>query len=815
MKKMLLSLAVTSVLAGCGGGETLEEIKNEATPVLPSISIKFDPSNGVLSIPNDILLSGTKDGTINLPGELDAEGNPAVSRAGYADPSLALGALDGWSSQMPYVIDLNMASGMSVNPETVQAPGSVRIFEVVMGASLTDEDCMSVSAGLACKSVSELTNGMTGDFVAQLTSSGDGIAIQPLKPFKAGSTYITVLTSNIQMADGRPLKASSSYTLLRQDADLVTPSQLALQAVIRSYENKVSSGPHDEALGALDKDRIIYSAAATIQSVTPVIGTVKQLLIGSVAQGSNPVLNVPEQPTITVADVLAMGNPDTPASAFDAFKVAQYMKGTIELPMYSGQPQAPGVEALADTYWQGQCDNAAAVLGYQAAIGGTLPEPEAGSNDALCFALSGGTLRDFNLDSTRHLTKYNPLPKMQWLANVPVQITKPIPELLGIEQPATGWPVVILQHGITSSKEAMLGLTYALSAQGFATVAIDHPMHGERGIDVNNDGIDDFNATTGSVLSYMNLTSLLVARDNLRQSTADLLALRLGLNFGAPAIGLNPTDVSFMGHSLGAVVAPSFIAHTNLPLDPAVFGPNADALFKVQSAALASGGSGIASFLIESDGFGPFVQGSVLAAAGNLASKAFLTFLATGGAPDCIQSDGTPDLACGFTAYATSLTEAGDTASLAAIQAVVSQFAVAAQTALDSADPLNYASLVQAVNTPVYMNVVTGGVDGNKPDTVIPPTTTNPLAGSTPLARFMGLEIATETQGPSATPGNYVVNFSQGHHGSILTPAFDQNSGGTAQGHAMATTEMQTQLVAYLKSKGLLLPITNPAVIAN
>ncbi len=48
MKKMLLSLAVSAALAGCGGGETLEDVKNDTTPVSPTISVKFDPSGGVI-----------------------------------------------------------------------------------------------------------------------------------------------------------------------------------------------------------------------------------------------------------------------------------------------------------------------------------------------------------------------------------------------------------------------------------------------------------------------------------------------------------------------------------------------------------------------------------------------------------------------------------------------------------------------------------------------------------------------------------------------------------------------------------------------
>ena len=176
------------------------------------------------------------------------------------------------------------------------------------------------------------------------------------------------------------------------------------------------------------------------------------------------------------------------------------------------------------------------LAGY-AAQGGQLP-PVAEGEDQTCADLpvpdGVSNFRSIGVDKQRFITKYNPFPKQQWLANVPVQITMPANESA---RPEGGWPVVIMQHGITSKKEDMLGLTLSLTQAGFATVAIDHPMHGARGIDVDGDGTDDFNASTGSVLSYMNLTSLLVARDNLKQSAADLLGLRLGLNFINQASG--------------------------------------------------------------------------------------------------------------------------------------------------------------------------------------------------------------------------------------------------------------------------------------
>ncbi|TMN90408.1 lipase [Pseudoalteromonas phenolica] len=797
MKKMLLSLAISTALVGCGGGETLQDVKQDSTPVLPSASVKFDPAGGVISIPNDILLSGTQDGTINLPGELDAAGQPALSAPEYANPSNTLGALDGWSTNMPYVIDLDVPSDVSINGDSVATPDAVRIFEVVMGASITDPDCASdkVPAGIACKYVGELTFGV--DYVAKLTDSGQGIMVVPLKPLKPGASYITALTNNIVMADGRPLQPSSSYSLLRSESALVTDSQLSLQAVIRQYENVIS--------GQVAKENVIYTAAMTIQSVGAVMNNIKLGLAQSLQTQTNPKVVVPEQPMITVSDALATVIPDAETRA--PFQAVQYMQGSIMLPMYSKKPEGTAIEDLAGNYWKARCDSAATLAGAVAAgvdLSGLTP----GANDAYCNAASGGVLRDFGLDQSRFLTKFNSIPSTEWIANVPVQITKPRAELLGIEMPATGWPVVILQHGITANKESLLGLTLALSNAGFATVAIDHPMHGARGLDIDLDGKDDFNATSGqgSVLSYMNLTSLLVARDNLRQSSADLLALRLGLNFIDPTLGINPTDVSFFGHSLGSIVAPNFIAHTNKPIGD----ETVDNLFKVNTVGLASGGAGIANFLTESGSFGSFVKGSVLAAAGNLSSKAFLEFVASEATAACPAEAKIP---CSYALYEKQLVDTSNTAALASIQSIISQFVTVAQTALDSADPVNYAAAVQALGTPTYLSVVTGGEDGNQPDAVIPPTTALPLSGTMPMAQLFGMTPVTETQ--MGEPKNYVVKFSQGHHSSIATTSFNEAVGGTAQGHAMTTVEMQTQLATFLATKGMMLPISNDAVIAN
>ncbi|MCQ8876935.1 lipase [Pseudoalteromonas shioyasakiensis] len=810
MKKMLLSLAITAALAGCGGGETLEDVKNDTPPVIPTATVYFDPANGDISVPNDLLMSGTKDGTINIPNELDEDG-VSVPRTDYADPSMALGALDGWSSQVPYKIDLIMPNfvsddvpnGVSLDAASAGAPGAVRIFEVIMGASLTDAECSQAPAGAACKLVGELTFGV--DFVTQ--ASGDAVVVIPLKPFKAGSSYINVLTTELKDSLGRSIEPSSTYGLVKQEAPLITESQLALQGVVNSYENVVTSG------GAISKDEIIYSAAMTIQSVGPVLNTIKSMLAGSLQNSALPMpaLQVSTSTPETMINVqTVLGLPDTPEYAL--FKATEYQKGSIMLPMYLSTPKGTEVADLADTYWQGMCDNAVAVLGAQATAGDAFQTDPISINDATCAALSDGRLRDLGLDSTKHLTKYNSVPKTQSMANVPVQITKPILPVLNairaqldmdaLTMPENGWPVVIMQHGITSKKEDMLALTAILTMQGFATVAIDHPVHGERGIDVDGDGEDDFNATTKSVLGYMNLQSLLVARDNLRQSAADLLGLRFGLNFTNDTT-LNSSDVSFIGHSLGSIVAPAFVAQANTPLDSQI-----DGLFNVNTVALASGGGGIASFLLESASFGPFVQGSVLLSAGTAESAEFAAYMSNEAVSNCgiYGENQQAYVTCAYSEYYGSLVSAGETTKIANIQDVMTQFAFAAQTVLDSGDPTNYATSLAALGTPVYMNVVVGDGADNLPDQVIPPTTvSNPLAGSLPLANLLGLSSVATTQGPNAEPSSYVVKFTDGDHGSVLSPAASP----------AVTSEMQMQIASFLKSRGLFLQVTNSDVVTE
>lgn len=789
MNKLLLSFAIASALglAGCGG-ESLDEIKDDTQTggevQIPLSRVVYDPANGVLSPPNDLLLQGTTDGTLFMPGEKNAAG-AHVDAPNYADPSTALGALDGWSTQNPFTIALNFTSGVTLDATSVQQAGSVYLVETLMGDPASpDEDCRAVPRGAACKAVGSLTYNV--DYTTR--ASGNSIAVIPLKPLKPATTYILVFTSALKDSEGRSVAPSSTYELVKQDITtkpLGTAAQLALQGVINSFENAVSAE-------SINKADIIYTAAITTQSTAPVFATIKQLMAPS-----PPSVAISDTGAV-VSDVLFPGQTvaDSLADPRFIFKLAKLYTGTINLPYYLGAATAENPTAPLSTRWTARCDSGAIIASLtdaqKTALEAGITDPAQAGNDAFCNAASSGALRDFGLDKQRHLTKFNVIPKVNSTQTLAVQVTVPDEvrgAALGLAKPAAGWPVVILQHGITSKKEDMLAITGALSARGFATIAIDHPLHGSRGFGA-------LNASNGNATVYMNLSNLLVTRDNLRQSIADMLGLRLGMNFNNQPGLLNTQDVQFLGHSLGAISGTSMVALANSTTGNAQL----DALYKIQSATLAMPGGAVANFLLESASFGPTIKASVLLGAGGTTAAAYTEFATTN---SCGTGQTAPYAAC-FNSFVQALAASNPTA-LAALNASFASFAFAAQTVTDAGDPNNYAAMLVASETPTYIIEVVGDQAEQLPDQVIPNrSAAMPLAGTEPLAALLGASAVNNVAGTYPVTGTALSRFIAGGHSSILSP--------TAS--AAATAEMQGQSVSFFMGRGAGVVVTNGAVMA-
>ncbi len=364
------------------------------------------------------------------------------------------------------------------------------------------------------------------------------------------------------------------------------------------------------------------------------------------------------------------------------------------------------------------------------------------------------------LDPTStNITVANPIPVKRADQVAPMLITVPNASS-GQVRPTAGWPVVIFQHGITGNRTQMLALADTMASIGFAVVAIDKPLHGitdvtnpfyigntpfgaiagERTFDLdlqdNQTGAPGPDGTIdGSGAWFINLGSLLTSRDNLRQAQVDLSSLAINIPFidlNGDGLGdLDGSNINFVGLSLGAMAGTAFLA-----VEPTV-----------NNGVLSVPGGGIANLLAGSETFGPVIRAGLAAA---------------GVEPD------SPDFA---------------------------QFLLAAQTVVDSADPINWGALTVETNS-VLLQQVAG-------DAVVPNAVPGaPLAGTEPLIRIMGLEpITATTQDPMGIRG--AVRLIQGGHGSLLSPA---------DGPAV-TAEMQGQAASMVASGGATVVIGNPSLI--
>jgi len=679
-------------------------------PVVFHATATFDPANGVIPFPNNLLFNGTTDLTVNIPVDPNAPD---------AGPKLAMNALDGFSTTAPW------ATTFSAPISAASLAGNVRVFEVTL----------SGPGGAVTGVTRELAS--PGEFVATLSPSdttGRTLAIVPTRPLKERTSYMAVLTNGIKDAGGNEIRGSFTYLLSSTQRALCSGGHSTLPALsdaqacqLEPLRQLNSSQAAAAAAAGVPAGSIALTWVMTTQSITP---TMRALT--AITQASPPA-TVRAAPTgKTLAD-LGLGLPP----------IADIYIGTIDLPYYLGVPSASNPTAPLTSYWK-------------AAPGAYIPQ---------CAG--------FGLDPTStNLTACNPVPVATKAETVPLLLTLPNSRA-GRTKPAAGWPLVIFQHGITRNRTDMFAIAGTLAAQGYAVVAIDLPLHGltdthnpfyvgntpfgaiarERTFDLdltNNatgaNGPDGAIDPSGSY--FTNLTSLLTSRDNLRQGEADLLQL------SHAAVNLPDVDesrIAFVGQSLGSIVGTVFLAND----------PNVDV------GLLSVPGGGIARLLDGSPTFGPRIRAG-LAAAG--------------------VTPGTP---------------------------TYDSFMVAAQTAVDSGDPINFAgngtlldlSRVDEDGEPlprkrILAHEVVGGGDV-LPDQVIPNTVPGaPLSGTEPLVRALGLSpVAGSVQDPDGIRG--VTRFLQGTHGSLLDPS----------DYPAATVEMQGEMASLIVTGGNAVQVGNPSVI--
>lgn len=766
---------VAGVLAACGGGGSGE------SPQAFDSQALFDPvpsSSGadpIVPFPFDGLFSGFHDPTLEIPNDDDI---PFVSAANE---------LDGFSLTADAFFDIAGRLDYATLPGALHIIDTGRGVPLVWGVDFT-----------ARNSPATARDPLTG-VETPIETQRSRVLIQWLRPLRPSTTYAVALLSAAATQEGAHIAPSPEFRIVSSDIPVAEQREPVLDVLDDAQKARLESLRSTlirplvvelESLG-IDPGELALAYPFTTQS--------SGLSLAAIAS------------TVTAAPLLVASTGITTDQALHhpAAAGATIHAGTLRVPYYLGNSGGdPHSIAPITSYWLADPTKPnldAADPTHLPAFLGQVP----------CAAFAAGVpLNGQTAAPSRSTTLCFPVPIRQSFETLPVLVTVPNGDS-GRTRPASGWPVVVLQHGITGNRTHALAIAGDLARAGLVTIAIDLPLHGitdpaspfyrnqlfvgsaaaslitgERTFDLDlqdnstqvagPDGVND-----GSGVWFVNLQSLLTSRDNLRQAVADLLTLVKSLpgldvdTDGTPDI--DGSRITFAGLSLGGIVGVPLLANTT----------------DVGAASLVVPGGGIGKLLDASKTFGPEI-------AAGLATQGIL--------------QGSDD-------YET--------------------FIRFAQTVIDDGDPLPYAQAASLRHPLHLIEVVGGGTDADAgfeypADTVVPNgapandgsslaydrvTISGPLAGTDPLIVSLGLQdlgaidvpVAPSRLVTDAAGVRAAVRFRQGTHVSILDPTGGLAPMGLPSGTSTslaATIEMRRQTANFLASGGACLPIARDCPMA-
>ncbi len=749
-KKLLALSLAAAILPGCGGGDKDGRSVLETTPSNNTVSAKayFDPAGGAdfLPFPNDLLFSGSTDATINIPGKLNSDTNATPPAAALADPQTALNTMDGFSTTAPMVV--RFSGDVAAPVDVVGGDG------VPDGVSVVRTDGFDPSA-LTLGLDRALAYGV--EYVAG--PNGSSMLVIPTAPLQPQTTHVVAITNDLTTTSGEPVGADDTYRLLNGSYQLA-PAIAAVTAAAGSPRFLETAGGADCVIGVdcavvntadyqavVDNAGLLPGTPAEQAAIAASAGLIVQTLAGLETAGDLESLGLLETLRRSVSaqsDILVSAGLDISKVVLSYTVSTQDVGTALAQAADIADDTLPTFEVLNPfSLWDGA--GGLPVEVYSPGADGDLTTPDYGAHIYLAN-LNGLTqfvdpanqnttvweaAGDVNLGQ---FNAYTPFPKADADHSIPVLISAPREESLNGDEEftdcsagspllaATGGelPLVIFQHGITTSRATLLAVADALASICAVGVAIDLPKHGilpandpfgasqiaqlhqalqqpplagapnptpviERLVKVASP-MDQCQAGSGTAAlpddgnffcpsgdNFINLANLANARDTLRQGVVDLHSLLASLldddSALEAAIGgaaIDNSTAHFVGVSLGGVVGTPFVA-----LDGASL---ATAQLNVTS-------GGIAKLLDGSASFEPVIT-SGLYSAGGIAKPS------------------------------------GD----------YEGFLIIAQSMIDNTDPINVTGDIVGNGTPILMQEVTGNgdtstciLDGdNCPDQTVP-----------------------------------------------------------------------------------------------
>jgi hypothetical protein len=752
MKTVLLA-SVTLALSACGGdGKDKTPEVTGAAAFVEGTHPRFNPVASDIPFNTDLIFAAaaTTDGTANVGEATDAVRATLNALDGFSTSAffdvMISGGVDAATAipmQTVFLLELDAGGKDALNPANIVG---------IKGAASFDVKVVSLDGG---------TNNV--------------IRVRPTSPLKAKAKYLVFLTNGIKDAAGQPLTRSWTYNALH-DSDYATLDSLVpVRNAILGWE-KLAAGfltatnSGLSASAAVDKLVLSYTftttdpqaplvamaapraalAASQIAAGVPAataVGAVSLLEAGGL-------LSTPKARSVKVSPLSGVDFTVLSAGALVG-NVGKLYTGSIKLPYYQTAGSSTSFTYLTKNWAPDR------VLAEKLNV--TVPADVNGSyNTTYRYPFAAKTGDEV----------------------VPLQITLPQKTLVpgyaasancGQIYGASGYPVVIYIHGITSDRSSVLALGHTLASKCIATVAIDLPVHGvaasnplaavlnvdhsqqipfaalynedkphERHFDVAGEAgapaaMDYVAKTGGSGVHFTNLGYLLNTRDNNRQAVMDLLNLNASLKninssdlMVAEGMQLNLANVNVVGISLGGILGSVFTTVNQVAIASEAKVGLTSNLNPIKSIVASTAGSQVSQVLVNSASFGPVINAGLQKAGVNVGTSNYEKFM------------------------------------------------YAAQSAVDVADPVNFAPLLATLNVPVLLQQV-------KDDAVIPNRADSaPLAGTEALARLLG----TTQLGLGETQlGRGFVKLNAGDHVSLLRPA---------AAAPQVTAEMQAQVVSFV-----------------
>ncbi|ORJ63579.1 hypothetical protein B5V00_01545 [Geothermobacter hydrogeniphilus] len=491
---MLLALALS--LAACGGDSGNTQTGSNALLTeggTPIVYAQLDATT--LPLPNDVTWAADGDPRVDLPLANDGSDLDQLKQLINAQPNLL-----GLSPNMFLTLPLTGTVDSSTLELLIFRTDDPQLTALL--TALATGDTAGVVTALGLMEFRDQT-----DFIIQDDFTSGVIKLLPKQPFTPGAAYVVVVKNSLLDSNGYPTASSFTMTALKSTTPFDATSPFFPFENLRAAFNDGPQALFDIIAGVTaaktgipwTRDDILvtwtYHTASYTFSLTPTAPA--------------PALSTTTSPTV-----------DYPvAGGTDAFA-----QTTASLKMLSTKTTTNNLS------WTNPATGAAETdpVGIPAAT-----------------LLTGTGIPTSDLGNIYTGTYDSPLLDQSGMTTVTFRLT--VPATPG------PWPVVLFQHGITSSKDAALPIANSLAQAGYATLAIDAIFHGER-------------TTPGAVSGDgFFTTNLIQDRANLYQAAIDLWeavdVIEAGIDLdGDTFTDLDATNIPFIAHSLGSIIGSVFLS---------------------------------------------------------------------------------------------------------------------------------------------------------------------------------------------------------------------------------------------------------------